>query len=140
MKSMKLEGVEVVAARRHVAIRFAPLHVLASVVDCASPLSSRKRSLARIYTATKMMDEANETPAFARVQETYNKLWRQYQHQLDRITPFILQRWLGTAGLVSVFALRIVFAQGVSALCQALDMHRLTSRPCVVVYWYVSHS
>jgi hypothetical protein len=60
-----------------------------------------------------MMDEANDSPALARVQETYNKVWRQYQHQLDRITPFVVQRWLGTAGLVALFALRIVLAQGV---------------------------
>ncbi|KAJ2987305.1 hypothetical protein NUW54_g9463 [Trametes sanguinea] len=31
---------------------------------------------------------------------------------LDRVTPFVLYRWLGTAGLLALFALRIVFAQG----------------------------
>ncbi|KAI0776289.1 retrieval of early ER protein Rer1 [Trametes elegans] len=40
------------------------------------------------------------------------KARRQYQQWLDRVTPFVLYRWLGTAGLLSVFALRIVFAQG----------------------------
>ncbi|KAI0359621.1 retrieval of early ER protein Rer1 [Trametes cingulata] len=40
---------------------------------------------------------------------------RQYQQWLDRITPFVLYRWLGTAGVLALFGLRIVFAQGVNA-------------------------
>lgn len=39
---------------------------------------------------------------------------RTYQQWLDRVTPFVLYRWLGTAGLLSLFMLRIVFAEGVS--------------------------
>lgn len=45
---------------------------------------------------------------------TYARLQRQYQHQLDRATPHILYRWLATVGIVSLFELRIVLAQGVS--------------------------
>ncbi|KAH9856001.1 retrieval of early ER protein Rer1 [Lenzites betulinus] len=37
---------------------------------------------------------------------------RTYQQWLDRVTPFVLYRWLGTAGLGLLFMLRIVFAQG----------------------------
>ena len=37
-----------------------------------------------------------------------------YEQWLDKVTPFVLYRWLGTAGLLSLFMLRIVFAQGVS--------------------------
>lgn len=44
----------------------------------------------------------------------YAKGQRQYQQWLDKVTPFVLYRWLGTAGLLSLFMLRIVFAQGVS--------------------------
>ncbi|CDO78196.1 hypothetical protein BN946_scf184974.g4 [Trametes cinnabarina] len=40
------------------------------------------------------------------------KARRQYQQWLDRVTPFVLYRWLGTAGLLALFGLRIVFAQG----------------------------
>ncbi|KAF8891777.1 retrieval of early ER protein Rer1 [Infundibulicybe gibba] len=42
----------------------------------------------------------------------YSKLQRQYQQVLDRWTPHMLYRWLGTAGLMCVFLLRVVFAQG----------------------------
>jgi len=37
-----------------------------------------------------------------------------YQTYLDRSVPHVLHRWLGTAGLVAIFLLRIVIAQGVS--------------------------
>ncbi|KAJ8475079.1 hypothetical protein ONZ51_g6782 [Trametes cubensis] len=40
------------------------------------------------------------------------KARRQYQQWLDRVTPFVLYRWLGTAGLLALFMLRIIFAQG----------------------------
>lgn len=46
----------------------------------------------------------------------YTKIKRQYQQTLDRWTPHILQRWLATAGLLAVFVLRILIAQGVSRL------------------------
>lgn len=45
-----------------------------------------------------------------------SKYQRMYQQQLDRWTPHVLQRWLALAGLVAVFFLRIVFAQGVSTV------------------------
>lgn len=35
-----------------------------------------------------------------------------YQAYLDKSTPFITQRWIGTAVLFLIFGLRIVFAQG----------------------------
>lgn len=44
----------------------------------------------------------------------YSKIQRQYQQVLDRWTPYMLYRWLGTAGLLALFMLRIVLAQGVS--------------------------
>jgi len=43
----------------------------------------------------------------------YVKVQRQYQQILDRWTPFVLKRWLATAGLLALFMLRIVLAQGV---------------------------
>ena len=48
------------------------------------------------------------------------KARRQYQQWLDRVTPFVLYRWLGTAGLLALFMLRIIFAQGVSNLLSQL--------------------
>lgn len=46
----------------------------------------------------------------------YTKIRRQYQQMLDRWTPHIVHRWLATAGLLAVFMLRILIAQGVSTL------------------------
>lgn len=45
----------------------------------------------------------------------YSKIQRQYQQILDRWTPHMLYRWLASAGLLAVFFLRIVLAQGVSS-------------------------
>lgn len=79
------------------------------------------------------------TPGVANVSMKFNDAQRQYQQLLDRITPFVLYRWLGTAGLLAVFALRIVLSQGVSTqfyTCEA----ELTSDAgaCgLVVYRYV---
>ncbi|OSX61519.1 hypothetical protein POSPLADRAFT_1040094 [Postia placenta MAD-698-R-SB12] len=50
---------------------------------------------------------------------------RQYQQLLDRITPFVLYRWVGTAGLLAVFGLRIVFAQGWYIVCYAHAIYLL---------------
>jgi len=46
----------------------------------------------------------------------YTKIKRQYQQTLDRWTPHILQRWLATVGLLAIFMLRILIAQGVSRI------------------------
>lgn len=55
------------------------------------------------------------------VSAQYSKIKRQYQQILDRWTPHIVQRWLATAGLLGVFMLRIVLAQGVSSFLKPFD-------------------
>lgn len=60
-----------------------------------------------------------------------------YQSYLDRSVPHVLHRWLGTAGLVVVFLLRIVLAQGVSStsllLGASLSLTRLILLPMPTV-------
>ena len=75
---------------------------------CRGPLKA-------LDTTTMMSDtdSGDSTPA-QKVTEKYLRLQRQYQQVLDRLTPFILNRWLSTAGLLCVFMLRIVLSQGVS--------------------------
>lgn len=53
-------------------------------------------------------------PALQPLQGYYHKVMRQYQFYLDRSTPHVAYRWTATAGLFTIFALRIVLAQGVS--------------------------
>ncbi|KDQ55218.1 hypothetical protein JAAARDRAFT_37746 [Jaapia argillacea MUCL 33604] len=55
----------------------------------------------------------------------YTKLQRQYQQTLDRITPFGLYRWIGTAGLLGVFLLRILLSQGWYIVCYAHAIYLL---------------
>ena len=55
-----------------------------------------------------------ESSPVQNVSAQYAKIHRAYQQVLDRWTPFMLYRWLATAGLLFVFFLRIVLAQGVS--------------------------
>ncbi|PPQ64929.1 hypothetical protein CVT26_015649 [Gymnopilus dilepis] len=56
------------------------------------------------------------------VSAQYVKIQRQYQQILDRWTPYVLNRWLATAGLLLVFLLRIVLAQGI---CLLIDAHAI---------------
>ena len=55
-----------------------------------------------------------ESSPVQNISAQYAKIHRAYQQVLDRWTPFMLYRWLATAGLLFVFFLRIVLAQGVS--------------------------
>ncbi|KAI0724688.1 retrieval of early ER protein Rer1 [Fomitopsis betulina] len=73
------------------------------------------------------MMNSNEpsTPGVANVSMKFNDAQRQYQQLLDRITPFVLYRWLGTAGLLAVFALRIVLSQGWYIVCYAHAIYLL---------------
>ena len=66
-----------------------------------------------------MMNASDNAPSdtpFQPLSSQYAKAKRQYQQWLDKVTPFVLYRWLGTAGLLAVFMLRIVLAQGVSLI------------------------
>jgi len=52
---------------------------------------------------------------------TYVRLKRQYQQALDRITPHIMYRWIGTAVTIAIFELRILFSQGVRVPLKSLN-------------------
>lgn len=67
---------------------------------------------------------ASDTP-FQPLSTQYAKAKRQYQQWLDKVTPFVLYRWLGTAGLLAVFMLRIVLAQGWYIVCYAHAIYLL---------------
>ena len=80
------------------------------------------------FTPRMMSDSGSglESTPFQNVTAQFTKIQRQYQQILDRWTPHVLYRWLSTAGLLSLFFLRIVLAQGVSSAirtrCNALLM------------------
>jgi len=44
---------------------------------------------------------------------------RQYQQYLDRVTPHVVERWIGFVVTLAIFELRIVFAQGWYIVCYA---------------------
>ena len=64
-----------------------------------------------------------ESSPVQNVSAQYAKIHRAYQQVLDRWTPFVLYRWLTTAGLLAVFFLRIVLAQGVSRYSLSSFVH-----------------
>ena len=68
--------------------------------------------------AATMMSENESVDAspVQNLQAQYANLQRKYQSMLDKWTPYTLHRWLTMAGLLAVFMLRIVFAQGVRVL------------------------
>jgi len=54
------------------------------------------------------------------VRENTTVYGRKYQALLDRSTPHVMERWLGTLGLFILFALNVVFRQGVRLLIQKM--------------------
>jgi hypothetical protein len=48
------------------------------------------------------------------VRENTTVYGRKWQGLLDRSTPHVMERWLGTLGLFILFALNVIFRQGVS--------------------------
>jgi hypothetical protein len=67
-----------------------------------------------------MMDSSDPNgsipESMSAVSDRVAKWKRQYQILLDRSTPHVLYRWLGFVGLVALFMLRILLAQGVSLI------------------------
>ena len=50
------------------------------------------------------------------IQENTNVYARKFQALLDRSTPHVVERWLGTGGLFLLFVLSVVLRQGVSCI------------------------
>ena len=55
---------------------------------------------------------------------------RKFQGLLDRSTPHVVERWLVTLGLFIVFALNVIFRQGVSG-------QRIDGRSELTRQWYI---
>jgi len=71
-----------------------------------------------------MMSEVDQSPV-QNLQGQYARVRRLYQQLLDRWTPHILNRWIGTSVLLFVFFLRIVFSQGWYIVCYAHAIYLL---------------
>ncbi|KAG6030970.1 hypothetical protein E4U40_007526 [Claviceps sp. LM458 group G5] len=73
-----------------------------------------------------MMDapEPDQTP-FAAVTVHTTMIQRKYQALLDRSTPFVLYRWVGTGVTLLLFFLRIFFLQGWYIVAYALGIYLL---------------
>jgi len=65
------------------------------------------------------------TASLQNIPATYARLRRQYQQNLDRITPHIVYRWVGTTVTVALFELRILYAQGWYIVCYAHAIYLL---------------
>ncbi|KAF9012504.1 retrieval of early ER protein Rer1 [Cyathus striatus] len=72
-----------------------------------------------------MSDSGTDSTPMQNISLQYTKLQRQYQQILDRWTPHVLNRWLVTGGLLFVFMLRIVLAQGWYIVCYAHAIYLL---------------
>ncbi|KAI0177671.1 retrieval of early ER protein Rer1 [Pestalotiopsis sp. NC0098] len=72
------------------------------------------------------MESLNEeqTP-FAAVTAQTSKIQRQYQAYLDKSTPFVTYRWVGTAVTLMIFFLRVFVAQGWYIVAYALGIYLL---------------
>jgi len=71
------------------------------------------------------MDAPEPDTPFAAVTAHTSRFGRIYQSYLDKSTPFIPQRWVGTAVLFLLFALRILFAQGWYIVAYSLGIYLL---------------
>ncbi|XP_058092056.1 protein RER1B-like [Magnolia sinica] len=54
-----------------------------------------------------------------------SEFWKTFQHYLDRSTPHSLGRWLGTAGLASIYSLRVYYLQGFYIVTYGLGIYLL---------------
>lgn len=79
-------------------------------------------------------DSGVESSPVQNITAQYSKVKRVYQQTLDRWTPYMLNRWLVTAGLLATFFLRIVLAQGVSLHLFRSAVLILTFVGFIVVY------
>jgi hypothetical protein len=79
---------------------------------------------------------AFETTPVEKFTGHFKKFQRQYQQTLDRWTPHVIGRWLSTGGLLALFFLRIVFAQGVSFIL-VKTLQNFIYLSCLVVHWFV---
>ncbi|PWN26512.1 retrieval of early ER protein Rer1 [Jaminaea rosea] len=68
---------------------------------------------------------ANPPPAVAHAIEQARVTQMRLQAALDRTTPFVGRRWATTGGLLTLFVLRIVIAQGWYIVCYALFIYLL---------------
>lgn len=68
--------------------------------------------------------EPDQTP-FAAVSAQTSKITRQYQALLDKSTPFVLYRWIGTGVTLFLFFVRIFVAQGWYIVAYALGIYLL---------------
>ncbi|KAH8821733.1 RER1 protein [Xylogone sp. PMI_703] len=68
--------------------------------------------------------EPEATP-FAAVSAQTSKLQRQYQSYLDKATPHVGYRWIGTATLLVIFFIRIFVAQGWYIVAYSLGIYLL---------------
>jgi len=66
-----------------------------------------------------------ETTPFDAISTQSNKLLRQYQKYLDKSTPYVAYRWSGTGAVLTLFFLRIVFAQGWYIVAYCLGIYLL---------------
>lgn len=86
------------------------------------------KSTSKSWSNPNMMSSSEATgetsASLQNIPATYARLKRQYQQSLDRITPHVLYRWVGTAVTIAIFELRIVYAQGVRVPLNILEFHR----------------
>jgi len=70
-------------------------------------------------------DESSITTAFQPVFAKVKQYQKIYQSYLDHSVPHVLHRWLSTAGLIALFLLRVVLAQGWYIICYAHAIYLL---------------
>ncbi|KAK5085061.1 retention in endoplasmic reticulum protein 1 [Exophiala xenobiotica] len=66
-----------------------------------------------------------ETTPFDAISVQSNKVFRIYQSYLDKATPYVTYRWIGTVILLCLFFLRIVLAQGWYIVAYCLGIYLL---------------
>lgn len=72
------------------------------------------------------MDVDYEAPASSNpVVAFIRKYQTMYQMYLDRVTPYMKERWIAVVVLVVIFLLRVAFAQGWYVVCYALGIFLL---------------
>lgn len=73
------------------------------------------------------MEDATATASntAANLNTHWNKYRQIYQSNVDKVVPYVPQRWAAFVGMLVIFMLRIIFSQGWYVVCYSLGIYLL---------------
>ncbi|KAE8674505.1 Protein RER1B [Hibiscus syriacus] len=77
------------------------------------------------YSRLKWKDKGTKLPRLAPIAKWKSEFSRTFQFCLDRSTPHITERWLGTLAVAAIYVLRVYLLQGFYIVSYAIGIYML---------------